>query len=174
MISNNFIPEGVNEFNAYLDGTQMIGVAADIDLPEIVMLVRSLEPAGVSGKIDSPTIGQFDSMEQSIKFNALYSSAVDMLNPLEVVNLTFRAAQQVYDKTGGYVFKSLRVVEMGRVKKFKPGKLKKAETMDAEVTMELTAIKLVVDEVTVFEIDKLNGVYIVNGKDMLADLRGMI
>lgn len=174
MISNNFIPEGVNEFNAYLGGTQMIGVAADIDLPKIVMLARTIEAAGVSGKIESPTIGQFDSMVQEIKFNALYSSAVDMLNPLEVVNLTFRAAQQVYDKTGGYVFKSLRVVEMGRVKEFHPGKLKKAETMEAAVAMELTAIKLEVDGVTVFEIDKLNSVYIVNGKDMLADLRGMI
>lgn len=40
---------------------------------------------------------------------------------------------------------------MGRVKKFKAGKLKKAETMEAEVTMELTAIKLEVDDVIILE-----------------------
>ena len=27
MISNNYIPEKINEYNAYLDGTKMIGVA---------------------------------------------------------------------------------------------------------------------------------------------------
>ena len=30
MISNNYIPEKINEYNAYLDGTKMIGVAASV------------------------------------------------------------------------------------------------------------------------------------------------
>ena len=37
MISNNYIPEKINDANAYLDGTRMIGVAASVDLPEINM-----------------------------------------------------------------------------------------------------------------------------------------
>lgn len=119
MISNNYIPEKINDANAYLDGTRMIGVAASVDLPEVNMKTGTVEGFGVGGEIDSPTIGQWESFEQEVQFNTLYSSAVDMLNPLTVVNLTFRAAQQVYDKTGGYDFKGLRVVEMGRVKKFK-------------------------------------------------------
>ena len=28
MISNNYIPEKINDFNTYLDGNKMIGVAA--------------------------------------------------------------------------------------------------------------------------------------------------
>lgn len=129
MISNNYIPEKINDANAYLDGTRMIGVAASVDLPEVNMKTGTVEGFGVGGEIDSPTIGQWESFEQEVQFNTLYSSAVDMLNPLTVVNLTFRAAQQVYDKTGGYDFKGLRVVEMGRVKKFKPGKIEKSEGM---------------------------------------------
>lgn len=140
MISNNYIPEKINDANAYLDGTWMIGVAASVDLPEVNMKTGTVEGFGVGGEIDSPTIGQWESFEQEVQFNTLYSSAVDMLNPLTVVNLTFRAAQQVYDKTGGYDFKGLRVVEMGRVKKFKPGKIEKSEGMEATVTLELTYI----------------------------------
>lgn len=98
----------------------------------------------------------------------------DMLNPLTVVNLTFRAAQQVYDKTGGYDFKGLRVVEMGRVKKFKPGKIEKSEGMEATVTLELTYIMIEVDGEQLIEIDKLNGVYKVKGVDMLAKVRSLI
>ena len=113
-------------------------------------------------------------MEQEVQFNTLYSSATDMLSPLSNVNLTFRAAQQVYDKTGGYDFKGLRVVEMGRVKKFKPGKIEKGESMEATVTLELTYIMIEVDGEQLVEIDKLNNVYKVRGQDMLAKVRNLI
>ena len=174
MISSNDVPEKINEYNAYLDGVKMIGVVPDIDLPEIGMKASEVEGAGMLGVLDSPTIGQFESIEQEIKFNVLYSDAINMLNPLEAVNLTFRAAQQVYNKTGGYAFKGLRIVEKGRVKKFKPGKLKRAEGMDASITMELTYILVEVDGVVMLEIDKLNQVYKVNGKDMLAGIAALV
>ncbi len=96
-----------------------------------------------------------------------------MLSPLKTVELTIRAAQQVYDKEGGYTFKGLRVVERGRVKNFKPGKVKKSETMDASITIELTYILIEVDGSVMLEIDKLNGVYKTNDTDMLAEVRGM-
>lgn len=174
MISNNYVPEKVNEYNVYLDGTKMIGIAAASTLPEVNMKTSTVSGVGVSGEIDSPTIGQFESMEQEIQFNTLYSSAMDMLSPLSTVNLTFRAAQQVYDKTGGYAFKSLRIVQMGRVKKFNPGKLEKGEAMEASVKLELTYMLIEVDGKTLLEIDKLNAVYVVNGEDMLAGVRDMV
>ena len=174
MISNNYIPEKINDFNVYLGGNLMVGVAASAAIPEISIKTSSVEGIGVNGTLDSPTIGQFESMEQEIQFNTLYSSAMDMLNPLSAVELTFRAAQQVYDKTGGYVFKGLRVVERGRVKKFSPGKIEKGESMEATVTLELTYLMIEVDGVQIIEIDKLNGVYKGNGVDMLADVRSLI
>lgn len=173
MIGNNYVPEKINDFNVYLDGTKMIGNGASMDLPEINMKTSTIEGGGISGEIDSPTIGQFESMEQVVPFNTLYSSAMDMLSPTKTVNLTFRAAQQVYDKTGGYTFKGLRVVEVGRVKSFKPGKIEKGETMEAEVTLELTYIMIEVDGKQLVEVDKLNSVYKVNGVDMLAEINAM-
>ena len=173
MIGNNYVPEKINDFNAYLDGTKMIGNGASMDLPEINMKTSTIEGGGISGEIDSPTIGQFESMEQVVQFNTLYSSAMDMLSPTKTVNLTFRAAQQVYDKTGGYTFKGLRVVEVGRVKSFKPGKIEKGETMEAEVTLELTYIMIEVDGKQLVEVDKLNSVYKVNGVDMLAEINAL-
>lgn len=170
MISNNYIPEKINDFNTYLDGNKMIGVAASATLPSVKMKSSTVSGAGIGGEINSPTIGQFESLEQEIEFNVLYSSAVDMLSPLSVVNLTLRAAQQVYDKTGGYAFKGLRVVEMGRVKEFEPGKVEKGEGMGAKVKLELTYLLIENDGKAMLEVDKLNGVYKVNGKDMLAGI----
>lgn len=170
MISNNFVPEKINDANAYLDGDKMIGCGASFDLPEITSKTSTTSGMGIGGEIESPTIGQFESMEQEVSFNTLYSSAVDMLNPLNTVNLTFRAAQQVYDKTGGYAFKGLVVTERGRVKTFKPGKIEKGEAMDASVTIELTAITVTVDGTEVIAIDKLNSIYRVNGVDVMAGI----
>lgn len=174
MISNNYIPEKINDFNVYHEGNLMIGTGSSMDLPEVAMKSSDVDGTGVNGTIDSPTIGQFESMEQEIPFNTLYSSAMGLLSPLNSVDLTFRAAQQVYDKAGGYVFKGLRVVERGRVKKFKPGKIEKGEGMEATVTLELTYLYIEVADEPMLEIDKLNGVYKRAGVDMLAGVRSLI
>jgi hypothetical protein len=63
---------------------------------------------------------------------------------------------------------------MGRVKKFKPGKIEKSESMEATVTLELTYILIENDGESLVEIDKLNGVYKVNGQDMLADIKNLV
>lgn len=173
MIGNNYVPEKVNDWNAYLDGTKMIGNGASLDLPELNMKTSTIQGGGINGEIDSPAIGQFESTEQTIQFNTLYSSFADMLSPTKTVDLTFRAAQQVYDKTGGYTYKGLRVVERGRVKSFKPGKIEKGETMEAEVTVELTYILIEVDGESLVEVDKLNSVYKINGEDMLAEINAL-
>ena len=170
MIDNNFVPEIINDYNTYLDGDKMIGVAASVTLPTLKQKTNTVSGAGINGEIESVSVGQFESMEQEIDFNVLYSSAMDMLSPLSVVNLTLRAAQQVYDKTGGYAFKGLRVVEMGRVKTFNPGKVEKGEGMEAKVTLELTYLLVENDGSPLLEVDKLNGVYKVNGVDMLAGI----
>ena len=81
MISNNYIPEKINDYNVYLDGEKMIGVAASATLPQVRMQTSNVEGVGIGGVLESPVIGQFESMEQEIQFNTLYSSAMDMLNP---------------------------------------------------------------------------------------------
>ena len=169
-ISSNLVPQVVNNYNAYTGDDKMIGLADEVTLPKIKNKTTTVNGMGIGGDVDSPVPGQFESMEQEIDFNVLYSSAMDMLSPLSVVNLTLRAAQQVYDKTGGYAFKGLRVVEMGRVKTFNPGKVEKGEGMEAKVTLELTYLLVENDGSPLLEVDKLNGVYKVNGVDMLAGI----
>ena len=46
--------------------------------------------------------------------------------------------------------------------------------MEATVTLELTYIMVEVDGVQLLEVDKLNGVYKVNGTDMLAEVNSLI
>ena len=48
MISSNYIPEKISEYNAYLDGSKMIGVAASVTLPEINMKTSTVSGVGVN------------------------------------------------------------------------------------------------------------------------------
>ena len=101
-------------------------------------------------------------------------SFVNVLSPKRQVNLTFRVAQQAVDKSLGYAYKGLRIVEVGRVKEFTPGKIKAGEGMEAKVKLELTYIMIENDGEEIIAIDKLNGVYRVQGEDMLADVTALI
>ena len=58
MISNNYIPEKINDANAYLDGTRMIGVAASVDLPEINMKTGTVEGFGIGGQPHYRPVGE--------------------------------------------------------------------------------------------------------------------
>ncbi len=173
-ISGVYVPEKINEYNAYLSGTKLIGITATLPLPDLNMLTSKVSGVGINGELDSPTIGQFESMEQEIEFNVLYSSFISLLDPLVSVDLTFRAAQQIYDKRGGYGFSGLRFVERGRVKSFKLGEIKKGEVMGAKITLELTYMLIDVGGISVLEVDKLNAVYKVHGEDMLAGVRALV
>lgn len=173
-ISSNYVPEKINDANLYLDGNIMIGTGASLDLPAVKQKTSTITGAGISGEIDSPNIGQFESMEQTVGFNVLYSSATDMLKANSNVNLTIRAAQQVYDKNGGYAFKGLRVVERGRIKSAELGKVEAGSPMDSKVTIELTYLLVEVAGEEVLCIDKLNHVYRINGEDQLAEINALI
>ena len=65
----------------------------------------------------------------------------------------------------------MRVVIRGKQKKFDPGKVKQGEQMDATVTVEVIYLMIEIDGKNKIEIDKLNFVYKVNGKDILEKVR---
>ena len=141
-LDTNLTPEIVNSFNVYIDGVKAIGTAPEITLPQITSETIDVSGSGILGKISTPNIGQFESIEQEVSFNLVYSSFVNVLSPKRQVNLTFRVAQQAVDKSLGYAYKGLRIVEIGRVKEFTPGKIKAGEGMEAKVKLELTYLMI--------------------------------
>ena len=173
-METTYIPEKINNFNVYVDDDKLIGAGAELTLPEASQKTSTVDAAGTGGEIDTPTIGQFESMEQEIEFNTLYSSIDEVLPANKTVALTIRAAQQVYDKSGSYTFKGLRVVEQGIVKKVSLGDVKKGEPMAAKSTLEVLMLAVYVDDDEKLYIDKPNNIFRVNGEDQLEDVNNLI
>ena len=90
------------------------------------------------------------------------------------MNLTLRASQQVYDKQGGYNFKGLRVVEIGAREEVQPRQGGKGRGHGGHRDAGADHLMIEVDGQQLLEVDKLNGIYKVNGTDMLAGVNSLI
>ena len=97
----------------------------------------------------------------------------ELMDPSELVDLTFRASiQSQVRATAQLEYKGMRIVMRGKLKKFSGGTLQQGKQMNASATLELRYIKMEIDGKTKIELDKLNSVFIVNGKDILEKVRG--
>lgn len=170
--NNMILPEVINAFNVYRDGVQQIGITNEVSLAEIAAKTATIEGAGIAGSYDVPVVGSFDSIKQTIPFRSLTPGMVDFANPMAVQNLTLRGSLQVTDKnTGVSDYTGVRIVIRGRALSFNPGQLKNADAMNASVTIECMYFLYEVNGETLFEIDKLNGIYKVKGVDLMEKAR---
>lgn len=167
------IPDKIDAFNVYQDGTKHIGIADEVTLPDIEEMTSTISGPGILGEIDSPALGLFGSTEFEIPFRTLFHNCFSMMKALKSINLTLRGAIQVQDGMGDLSFVGMRVVVRGRKKSFTPGKMKQGEGTEASVKLELSYILVEIDGFKELEIDKLNSIYRVGGKDMLAVVRAL-
>ena len=111
-------------------------------------------------------------MELEIPFRILDEDAFSLMSPTETLDLTLRASEQYTVKsTGGIDTKGMRGVVRGRQKKLTGGTIKQGGAMDASVTVEVAYIMIELDGKKRVELDKLNNVYKVNDRDLLAKIR---
>lgn len=172
MSSITHVPEVINNFNAYHNGNVLVGVSGAVTLPSFDAITEEVSGAGILGTYETSVVGMYGSMAQEVPFRILDTDIFSLMNPSELVDLTFRASEQSTVKTTGAIdYKSMRVVERGRLKSFTPGKLENGKQMDATVTLELLYILIEIDGVTKLEYDKLNSVFVVNGTDLLEKVR---
>lgn len=164
----------MNRFNVYKNGTQLVGIAEEFTLPEITNLTDSLEGAGTGGTMDIPVIGLIEDMEMEISFSSLCEDIFSVMDPTETADITLNGGLQGQDAgTGAIKFMPVSISMRGLIKKFTPGTLKAGAKMGSSVTLGLTYYKIVLDGKTMLEIDRFNGVYTVNGNDVLKDVRDM-
>lgn len=168
------IPEIINNYNVYSNGNVLIGVSGSVTLPTLDAITEEVSGAGILGTYETSVVGMYGSMEQEVPFRILDEDIFSLMNPTELVDLTFRAsAQSTVKSTGAVDYKGMRIVERGRFKGFTPGKYELGKQMDASVKFELLYILIEVGGKTMLEYDKLNSVFIVNGKDLLKKVRSL-
>ncbi len=173
------IAEKINRFNLYHglveNGNKVLGVTDEVTLPEFELMSETLNLAGSAGEIDSPSPGQFKSTQIEIPFSNISAEMLAIASD-DSKPIVLRAAQEELDTetlTKGAVGRQITVY--GMTKKVNYGKLKKGGYGNPSIVKEIVAYK---DEITkvdgskniLTDINKLNGNYVVNGENMMADV----
>ena len=159
----------VTNARVWIDGTDFIARAEEVDLPKVKYKTIELKALGLVGETELHTI--VDKMEARIKFNSVYPDFIAYASdPTKVHTVIVRATVQFYDQHGVTV-KPLRAEIKGYFKEFDTGKLKKGDNAEVEASMAVIYYKLEVDDKEIYEIDVFNNILKVNGEDKLSEYR---
>ncbi len=168
------IPSKINSFNVYKDGTRLIGISEEVTLPDFESLTETLSGPGILGEVDDPTLGHFSSMEMEIPFRTMDRDLFILSDDISSVTITLRGSiQYTVNETGATAFKPMRIVVRGKNKGITGGKAKQGSGTSSSIKLEVLYILIEIDSVIEIELDKLNFIYKVHGKDLLEKVREM-
>ncbi len=171
--SGMVFPEVINNFNVYNDANRVVGTTGEIKLPSLEALTAEISGAGILGNYNTSVIGQFQSISMDVPFRMIDKDYFGMLNTGEQSKIVLRSSvQQRNRQTGGTLStQAMRVVLRGHPTGSDMGTVKIGELMNASIKMEVTYFLIEMGGETMIELDKLNSIYKVNGKDLLAEIR---
>ncbi len=165
-ISNKVIDYSVYVRN---DGkATKIGDTTSITFPSVEMLTDSIKGSGIVGEIDVPTFGQIGSMETEISIRVTNDKYGILISAYE---LEYRWVTDVINPANGKVTTIAHKAFLKVIpKKFDEGKLEPGSAQDGSVSWEVIAYKRIVNGSEILNIDKLNGIYAINGVNKLKDV----
>ena len=169
----NNIPEIINGCNVYVNGSSRInGISDAIALPNPTLRRSEVNGAGMMGSYETASPGNYENMEQAITIRLLTKESLEQLAVGEIVDLTIRASAQVMDPyTGKLVNQKIRVVERGLVTSLTPGNIQNGDGMGTSFTISLRYLRIDIDGERMIEIDVINCINYIGGKDVYAEIR---
>lgn len=166
----NVIPtEGIN-FKVYLEGSDLLGIAEG-NFPTGDLMTSEVKGAGIAGSMDMPVLGHMQSVTCSLTWRTLTKSVMKIITP-EAHALDMYAIDQSFDAGTGKIKKTnIHIFMKAMTKNYDFGKLVVGETRDTTTEHEIYYMKVFIDNAEVFEMDKFNYIYKINGVDYLQDTR---
>ncbi len=169
-MAGSHIPEKLINFKAYKDGTNLLGVV-DVEFSGGELLAESISGAGIAGELDSQTLGHTSPIAAKVNFRARTKATV-ALTAQQSHQLEFRGSQQVREPGGAYKTIGERIVIKGTPKSSPlGGKYEVGKPLAQEIEFAVDYVKIEIDGQEVFEHDKINFIYAVNGVDYLQSVR---
>lgn len=159
--------------NIYVDGTNMLGRAAEIELPEITHKMSDHEALGMIGMVEF--FSGIEKMEGKIKWNAFYTDALGFIgDPTKTVQLMVRSSLETYESAGRTDEVAVVVYLTVQFKSLPLGNYQQHENVELESQFACYASKMEIDGAPQVEIDLLSNIYKVQGVDIMANYRANI
>lgn len=164
------IDETVIGFAVYEDATEYMGIT-EATLPEISSITEEVSGAGIAGKVESVILGMVEAMTTTLNFKTVNKNAIKLLEPRQH-NIDLRVAQQQKDTTKGTIeVVSVKHILVVTPKKLSTGKAAAATAADVSGEYSTSYYATYINGKKKIEVDPLNFIYFVNGKDYLEEVR---
>ncbi|QZA80235.1 phage major tail tube protein [Deefgea piscis] len=161
----------VTNANVYVGGNNCVGQASECKLPEIAMKMNERKGLGMIGTLELP--GGIDKLSAEIKWNAFYRDTfLQYANPYKAVALQVRSSVESWNAVEG-VFEEQSLVTFltGTCKKFPLGEHKPQDASEYPTEFSVMYLKQVCAGVDVIEIDLINNIFKIAGKDVKPEFR---
>ena len=167
---SNIVPEQLINYKIYNGFSDMIGTA-DVTLPSIEALTNEVKGAGIAGSYNSPVTGHYGPMSMTVNWRVITGDAISLSAP-KAHQLDIRGVVDQYDAGSGEKKPVAVVVTVKALpKQVDLGKMDPGQKMDTQSEFEIVYLKIKLGGVKKVEIDKLNYIAEIGGKDYLAEVR---
>lgn len=163
----------VVNYKVYKDGTDFIGITQH-DAPAISAVVEEMKGAGIGGAVEVPVKGLVQAMSMTLNFRDITPQTKMILTQQSHHIELWGAIQDTDPKTGQLVVKQHKLIYRATPKTNTVGKFVPGETQDRAIEFSVTYYREIYDGQDIVEIDPLNSIYRVAGKDENADVRKAI
>jgi len=165
------LPSKLLLFNLFLQGYGFGGEGKNAKLPSIKFLTEKFSGGGMAGSVNWRT-GQVDDLKLEYTIGGLTVQGIRAMGATAIdgVQLRFVGAYQRPD-TGDTA--QAEVVVRGQQNEWDPGDVENGKDTEHKFTIDVVYYKLIVDGRDEIEIDILNGLVIIDGKNQFEKLRSL-
>ena len=164
------VPAILKDFNTFYEGGNWIGLADEIELPKLVKKMEELYMGNGPLKV---AMGN-EALESTVSLNCYVEDIFTTYGTCGVSDLALRFAGAHERQDATCETQSIEMVMRGRTSELDSGTAKKGDKHQYKFKMDLAYFKVIVDNVTLIEIDHENYIEVVGGDDRLARTRAAI
>lgn len=160
------LPKKLKHLNLFNDGNSYLGVAKSLTLPTLGRKFEAYRGGGMEGSVKVDLGHSDDGIQLEWTLGGWDLIALRQFAAVRVDAVQLRFAASVQRDDTGEV-SAVEIVMRGRHEEVDFGDAEPGEDTEHKITSALTYYKLTVDGEEIIEIDLLNFIYVVDGKDML-------
>lgn len=167
------LPKKLKNFNLFNDGNSYLGMAKAVTLPTLARKMEAFRGAGMDGPVKVDMGHSDDGIQLEWTLGGYDLTLLKQFGMVRADGVQLRFAGAVQRDDTGEV-SGVEVVVRGRHEEIDFGDAEAGEDTEHSITTTCTYYKLTIDGSEVIEIDLLNMIFKVDGKDLLEAQRKAI
>lgn len=156
--------------NVYRNGTaNLVGKVAELTLPKVTAVTEEHSALGMIGKLKLPT--GLELLEMAMKWKGFYAEQLEAADPFRTHNFQIRASVQTFG-AGAVATEQKLVIECrARFTEHDLATLIAMTGNEPATALNVDYIKVALVDEELLEVDVVNNIWKVRGRDLLADYR---